>query len=308
MGTSSHGRGPAVDSRMKLMLGNRRKNRKRRALGQRVKSLVAKVGSLGRRALPVAFLVAVAIGLPYGIFHAYIRTVSGAYFQLEQVEIDGLRNVDAEALQKDAGLLIGLNIFDVDLERAGKAIEAHPWVKSAKVDRRLPDEVSVEVVEEAPIALLIDERYHLVDADAVAFKALESSDPVDDLMSLPLVTGMEVASLDKPDGRALFLEAMDVVQMYHELGLTKWEPLSEIHVDSVLGLTLVTADTGVEIRLGRGRYRERLERLAVVQRSIVQRAMEVDYILIDQESDLSRVAVGSRHRPRTGQSEDARVD
>lgn len=290
------------------MFGNRRKNRKRRALGQRLKTLGTKIGSLGRKALPVAFLVAVAIGLPYGIFHAYIRTVSGSYFQLQKVEIEGLRHVDEDVLRKNAGLLIGLNIFDVDLERADKAIEAHPWIKSAEVDRRLPDQVSVEVTEQRPIALLIDERYHLVDADAVAFKALESSDPVDTLMSLPLVTGLEVASLEEPEGRALFLEAMDVVQMYHELGLTKWEPLSEIHVDSVLGLTLVTADTGVEIRLGRGRYRERLERLAVVQRSIVQRAMEVDYILIDQEADLSRVAVGRRHQPRTGQGDGARVD
>ncbi|WP_168211034.1 cell division protein FtsQ/DivIB [Persicimonas caeni] len=290
------------------MFGNRRKNRRRRALGQRLKSLGTKIGSLGRKALPVAFLVAVAIGLPYGIFHAYIRTVSGSYFQLQEVEVEGLHNVDEDALLESAGLLIGLNIFDVDLERADRAIEAHPWIKSAEVERRLPDQVSVRVSEEEPIALLIDERYHLVDTDAVAFKALESSDPVDELMALPLVTGMEVASLEEPEGRALFLEAMDVVQMYGELGLTNWEPLSEIHVDSVLGLTLVTADTGVEIRLGRGRYRERLERLAVVQRSIVQRAMEVDYILIDQESDLSRVAVGRRHRPRTGPGEGARVD
>ena len=45
---------------------------------------------LGRKALPVVFLLAVGIGLPYGIFHAYIRTVSGSYFQLENVEVRGL--------------------------------------------------------------------------------------------------------------------------------------------------------------------------------------------------------------------------
>src|SRR5699024_6920467 len=90
--------------------------------------------------------------------------------------------------------------------------------------------------------------------------------------------------------------------LYTQMGLNEWEPLSEIHIDSTLGLTLVTAATGVEIRLGRGRYRERLRRLEVVQRAIAQRAMEADYILIDQESDLSReeaelvrVAVGLRH-------------
>lgn len=290
------------------MFGFGRKNRKRRDPRQSFKALVKKVGSLGRKALPVAFLLAVAIGLPYGIFHAYIRTVSGSYFQLEHVEVRGLEHIDRQELLERAGLLVGLNIFDVDLERADAAIEAHPWVKSASIDRRLPDRVSVKVEEQQPVALLIDERYHLINRDAVAFKTVASADPVDDLLALPIVTGLEAEALEEAQGRALFHEAMDVVRMYREKGLASWESLSEVHVDPVLGLTLVTADTGVEIRLGRGRYRERLERLKVVQESVVQRAMEVDYILVDQESDLSRVAVGRRHQPRSGHGDGEHVD
>jgi cell division septal protein FtsQ len=286
----------------------RPKNRKRRPLGQRIKSLAEKVLGLGRKALPVVFLLAVGIGLPYGIFHAYIRTVSGSYFQLEEVDVRGLDHIDERLLLEQAGLSVGMNIFDVDLERVQAAVEAHAWVDSAEIERRLPDHISVTVDEQEPIAVLIDERYHLVNADAESFKAIESGDPIDRVMELPMITGLGVASLDEPDGRALFLEAMDVVRIYAELGLSDWEPLSEVHVDSVLGLTIVTADTGVEVRLGRGRYRERLERLKVVQQSIVERTMEVDYILIDQESDLSRVAVGRRHQPRNGHGDDARAD
>jgi cell division protein FtsQ len=286
----------------------RPKNRKRRPLGQRIKALGEKVLGLGRKALPLVFLLAVGIGLPYGIFHAYIRTVSGSYFQLENVEVRGLDHVDKEILLERGGLLVGLNIFDVDLERAQEAIAAHPWVMSAEVERRLPDHISVSVSEQTPVAMVIDERYHLVNADAHPFTVIESGEPVDRLMDLPMITGLEVAALDEQEGRALFFEAMDVVRMYGEMGLSKWESLSEVHVDPVLGLTIVTADTGVEIRLGRGRYRERLERLKVVQQSIVERTMEVDYILIDQESDLSRVAVGRQHQPRNGQGDDARDD
>ncbi|MFP4597999.1 MAG: cell division protein FtsQ/DivIB [Persicimonas sp.] len=280
------------------MFDFRSKNRRRRPLGQRLKSLAERLGALGKRALPVVFLLAVAIGLPYGIFHAYIRTVSGTYFQLEEVEVRGLDHVDRDALLEEAGLLSGLNIFDVDLDRVDQLIEAHPWVRSAEVERRLPDHVSVTVTEQRPVALLIDRDYHVVNADGQAFKTLEAADPVADLLSLPLLTGLEASSLEGPEGRRQFLEAMDVVRTYREMGLSDWESLSEVHVDSVLGLTLVTADTGIEIRLGRGRFRERLERLEAVQQSIVERAMEVDYILIDQDSDLSRVAVGRRDRPR----------
>lgn len=290
------------------MFGFRSTNRKRRPLGERLKALAGGIGNLGRKALPLAFLLAVAIGLPYGIFHAYIRTVSGSYFQLTQVEVHGLDHVEREPLLDKAGLLVGLNIFDVDLDSAKTAIEAQPWVERATLERRLPDRVIVHVTEHEPVALLVDQRYHLVDAQGRAFKVLDNQDPVDALMKLPLVTGLTVDQLDEPTSKASFLEALDVVRMYAKMGLNKWEPLSEVHIDPVLGLTLVTADTGIEIRLGNGRYRQRLERLKVVQRSIAQRAMEVDYILIDQESDLSRVAVGRRHQPRTGTSDGTRVN
>ncbi len=290
------------------MFGFRSTNRRRRPLGERVKSLGRGVGNLGRKALPVAFLLAVAIGLPYGIFHAYISTVTGSYFQLAQVEVHGLDHVERGPLLEKAGLLVGLNIFDVDLDRAKAAIEAEPWVASATLERRLPDRVIVHVTEHEPVAVVVDERYHLIDAHGRAFKVLDGHDLVGELMALPLITGLEAARLDEPTGKALFHQALDVAHMYAEMGLTKWEPLSEIHIDPVLGLTLVTADTGIEIRLGNGRYRERLERLKVVQRSIAQRAMEVDYILLDQESDLSRVAVGRRHQPRTGDGDGSRVN
>jgi cell division protein FtsQ len=293
---------------MKLMFGFGRKNRRRKPLRQRLEVLVKKIGALGRRSLPIAFLLAVAIGLPYGIFHAYIRTVSGTYFQLEELEVDGHQYVDHAEIVERAGLVEGLNIFDIDLDRADRVLEAHPWIRSAHIERRLPDSISVTITEQEPVALLIDDRYHLVDADGQVFKALEGEDPIDELLALPMVSGLRADALETPEGRAIFLEAMDVVHHYRQMGLSDWEPLSEVHVDTVLGLTLVTADTGVEIRLGRGRYRERLERLKVVQQTIAQRAMEVEYILIDQESDLSRVAVGRRHQSRSDIGEAERAD
>jgi cell division protein FtsQ len=290
---------------MKLMFGFRQQNRKRRALGQRVKSLGERLAGMGRKALPLIFLLAVAVGVPFGIFQAYIRTVSGAYFELSEIKVIGLEHIERAALLEKAGLIAGRNIFDIDPERADAAIESHPWVQQASVERRLPDRITVTLTEFVPVAILVGERYWLVDEDGVVFESIEPGASLDEFLTLPMISGLEVYRNGEPGGAAtvnktLFLEAMDVARLYAKMGLSNWEPLSEIHIDPTLGLTLVSADTGVEIRLGRGRYRERLQRLKVVQRSIVKRAMEVDYILIDQESDLSRVAVGLRHGPRMG--------
>lgn len=289
------------------MFGSGRKNRRKRPLGHRLRAWRDKLVALGRKAIPVVFLLAVAVGLPYGIFHAYIHTVSGHYFQLETIDVDGLSRVDRATLLERAGLLEGVNMFDVDAERASEAVEAHPWIRSARVERRLPDQVVVDVEEYEAAAVVVDDGYQLVDERGEVFKELESSE-AGDLLELPLVTGVDVDETSPKELRNRLLEALGVVEMYRVRGLADWQPLSEVHFDPVLGLSIVTADSGTEIRLGRGRYRERLERLEVVQSSLVERGIDAEYILIDQESDLSRVAVGRRVEPTDGEAGGTGVD
>jgi len=154
----------------------------------------------------------------------------------------------------------------------------------------------------------------LISEDGIIIDAIDPGASLDPFLHLPMLSGLEVTrnssnpNISSPASarlfvtdKTVFLEAMEVSRLYEEMGFSQWEPLSEIHIDPTLGLSLVSADTGIEIRLGRGRYRERLERLKVVKESIVKRAMEVDYILIDQDSDLSRVAVGQRYAEKLGQ-------
>lgn len=290
------------------MFGSGRKNRRRRPLGERLREWFDKLVSLGRRAVPVVFLVAVAVGLPFGIFHAYIHTVSGHYFQLDEVEVSGLERVERSALLERADLDENLNIFDVDAERAAVAIESHPWIRSAQVERRLPDQVVVSVEEYEPAAVLVDDGYNLVDAQGTVFKELSTEEARQGLLDLPLVTGIDLKSVHPDELRRQLLEALNIVEMYRERGLSEWQPLSEVHFDSVLGVSIVTAETGTEIRLGQGRYRERLERLEVVQSSLVERGVDAEYILIDQESDLSRVAVGRRVEPTDGEADGTGAD
>lgn len=298
---------------MKLMFGFRPKNRKRRPMRQRVDMIGERFIGLGRRLMPLVFLAAVAIGVPFGIFQAYLSTVSGTYFELSEITVTGLAHIEREPLLDKAGLRAGRNIFDIDLERADASIAAHPWVRAVEVERRLPNQVSVKVHEYTPVAILVGERYRLISEDGDIFDTIEPGASIEAFLNLPMISGLEMTrkrsnsnvSSSQPStlslvDKAVFLEAMEVSTLYEEMGFSEWEPLSEIHIDPTLGLSLVSAETGIEIRLGRGRYRQRLERLKVVKRSIVERAMEVDYILIDQESDLSRIAVGQRYGENLG--------
>ena len=73
---------------------------------------------------------------------------------------------------------------------------------------------------------------------------------------------------------------------------------SEVHWDPVLGFSVIIGEQGSEIRLGQGRMAQRLERLKRVYEKLRQGDIAVDYVLIDQDGDLDRVAVAPRRDNR----------
>lgn len=270
----------------------RKTNKKRTPLKVRIKSAGAAIVQGVRRLVPLVFLAAIAVGVPFGIFAAYLHIVSTPYFALDDIRVHGLELLEEDAVLRKAGVTRGMNVFDVDLEVMKQRLEAQPWIRKAELEKRLPATLEITVEERSAAAVLIDgASYVLLDADGEPFKTLEPTDAVDELLQLPLVTGISRAEATAQPGQTLVVEAMEVVRLAGENGLPE---ISEVHIDPVMGLSLVPTDSGIEIRLGRGRYKERMERLRAVFATIEQEGRDVDYILIDQEGKLNRVTVGRR--------------
>ncbi len=211
---------------------------------------------------------------------------------MKNLQIEGLRNLDREEVLDQAGIVPGVNAFDVDPEIVQKRLESQPWIRRVRVERRLPDTLEIAVEERVASAILVDgSSYVLLDSSGEAFKTLEPGDPVDRLLELPLVTGLSRPETQSGAGQQLVVDALEVVRLADSLGLPR---LSEVHVDPVLGLSIVPAESGAEIRLGKDRYAARLQRLRAVLATIEREGRSVDYILIDQEEKLNRVTVGNR--------------
>jgi cell division protein FtsQ len=74
----------------------------------------------------------------------------------------------------------------VDVARIRERLLAFGWVKDARVSRRLPDTLVVDIVERKPAALWQDSgRLALIDADGVVLDRV----PVDKMPDLPLLIG-----------------------------------------------------------------------------------------------------------------------
>lgn len=238
-----------------------------------------------RIGLPVALGLVLAGWLGWAV-HGYATTTP--YFRLRTLRVEGLRRVPRAELEVWSGLSQRPHLLTLDVEALRQRIADHPWVADARVERELPGELRVHVVERRAAALLLSERLSLVDENGVVFAPSEGRGDE----RLPVITGVPRGQGPDADrerhGRVLL--ALAVIREWRRQGLPDMASLAEVHLDPVLGPVLFTEAAGTRVHLGRREHPRRLARLKEVLRALSQRGQVAEYVLLDQGED--RVAVG----------------
>lgn len=91
-----------------------------------------------------------------------------AGFEVENILVDGRVNSDSSEILARVGVGAGDSIFAVNPMTAQKHIESISWVKSAHVERRLPDTIYIKISEREPMALWQDEDIiKVIDAEGI---------------------------------------------------------------------------------------------------------------------------------------------
>ena len=116
-------------------------------------------------------------------------TVSGYQIvglnHMQRSQIDEIINDELRRASDDAGTPKAPQPL-VDVARIRERLLAFGWVKDARVSRRLPDTLVVDIVERKPAALWQDSgRLALIDADGVVLDRV----PIDKMPDLPLLIG-----------------------------------------------------------------------------------------------------------------------
>lgn len=136
--------------------------------------------------LALAVAVATALQVPQLIGTAAGEAVGEAGFAVKKVEIKGLNRMEqlpvySVALDQDS---MAMPLVDVEATRA--RLLRFGWVQDARVSRRLPDTLVVDIVERTPAAVWQhNQQLSLVDRDGVVLEPV----PVDGMPDLPLVIG-----------------------------------------------------------------------------------------------------------------------
>lgn len=201
----------------------------------------------------------------YAVVH-YLRTASR--FEVLKLSVSGLKRVDENQVIAKAGFEVGTNVFKVNLEGIRKKVEQLQWVRYAMVERVLPDEIMIKVVEREPIGIArIRGEIFQFDADAMIL----NPDFAGDAGSFPVLDGLNVK--DVPGNIRKIQTYQKVLE---ELGQIS---LSEVHINDAGEVSVVSASDPLLVNLGASDFRNRWIRYLQLKPQIQQQypqAVRVD--------------------------------
>ncbi|MGQ0558136.1 MAG: cell division protein FtsQ/DivIB [Sphingosinicella sp.] len=146
----------------------------------------------------VAITSLVAFRVPQLAGALAAESIGGVGFTMRRVEIRGANRVSRLAVYNVAFDQPSMAMPSLDLEAIRARLLRFGWVREARVHRRLPDTLVIDIVERQPAAIWQhNRRLALIDAEGVVLEPVQ----LDAMPELPLVIGphanRQLAKLDQ---------------------------------------------------------------------------------------------------------------
>ncbi len=142
--------------------------------------------AFGLFAVATLGVAAVAMEVPAKVGAAAGEAMGEAGFRVRSVDVTGVQRMDSRPVFQIALDQKSMAMPLVDVAGIREKLLRYGWVKDARVSRRLPDTLVIDIVERQPAALWQDKsRLSLIDSDGVVLDRVKVSDMPD----LPLLVG-----------------------------------------------------------------------------------------------------------------------
>jgi cell division protein FtsQ len=208
----------------------------------------------------VVIAIAIFMGLPGMAKQQAADLAARAGFEVDKVEVRGVERMDELPVYNIALGQVDRSMLSLDLPKVRDEMLKLGWVKDARISRRLPDTLVVDIVERDPVAVWQHGgQLHLIDVNGVVLQSVSASAMPD----LPLVVGpnanRQTAGLNRlmenaPALKPMLAGATWVGNRRWDLRFQSGETLSlpEGDRDSASALVNFARMDGVNRLLGRG--------------------------------------------------------
>jgi len=174
--------------------GRSRKPVKRGGAPRRIANAALKPAGASRLArgvflaflLAIGVVVAIALEIPSKLGDEAGEAVGRAGFTVKRVDVQGIHRMNGMPVYQIAFDQKSMAMPLVDVSAIRERLLKFGWVKDARVSRRLPDTLVIDIVEREPAALWQDkQQLSLIDSEGVVLDRV----PVDRMPDLPLLIG-----------------------------------------------------------------------------------------------------------------------
>ena len=210
----------------------------------------------------ILITLVVMAGLCWSAYEVVSYLRSAKRFEVQKLSVAGLKHVRESEVLGKAQFELGTNAFRVDLNEIRSRVEELDWVRHASVQRVLPDQIIINIVEREAIGLTrIKGEIYQFDVDGKILNVDAES-----TTSFPILDSL------RPGDHAGNLRKVEVYRsVLDDVGQTA---LSEIHVNDNRDVTVVSASDPVMVNLGTGDFRTRWTRYLQLKPQIQQQYPE----------------------------------
>ena len=192
------------------------------------------------------FPTLILLGFLCGAF--FLAVLRLDFFTIKQIEVTGPKRVSPREILKRSGLRAGINMFSFLESSLTEEILKNPWITSAHIKRELPGKITIEIKEIEPFCLVLMENGELYYMSKTGEKLGDAN--FNDGLDFPVLTGEVIMSPD------LLAGALEILKLSLESPTLNWREISEINLNSVYGLTVLTTD-GRRIDFGESKIPEK---------------------------------------------------
>lgn len=196
------------------------------------------------------------------------------YLKVRSVKIKGNNFIAEDELARYLQGVEGRNILRVDINDIAYKVKRHPWIKDVSVRRELPAAIFVDILERTPAVYINnDGKLYLADEEGVIL-----GDKTGGLLSLPVVYGVNLSGVRMGE-KSPVEGVLSAIEVKRELTSIPWIDLSTTGIEVGERTQIVLHLKGYRIKLGRGRYKEKLKRFYDIAKNLQDKGVpykEVD--------------------------------
>lgn len=203
------------------------------------------------------------------------------FFRVKEINVKGTHFLLKEDITKALSVKPGMSIFEIDIDRLKERLKKEPWIREARVERRFPNTLNIDIQERVPFAVLLSKERYLLDDSGFVIKRVD-----DEKQANPLIKGAE--NVDIEIGNRVSKEGvrkgLEILKSLKSAGLYDLKDISMIDISKGERVSVKTRD--MDIRLNTDNFKREISRLKTVSKLLKRDKRRIAYVDLSFEKKI----------------------